>query len=172
MSSAVTEDKGRSSSNSIVAFRTAVSATVLRWRPRFFGSSMSDLTLVGDIIVVGRSRDFQPPIQFLVDVRVLVPDLRDRVGTQGKPYGRLLGVGQLEDGGGELLRVTRLLVVRPRGEGPHRSNRLGVVLDPVLRAGKRRRTQEVGAEEPRLDDRGVDAQGSQLQRQCLAQPLD
>src|SRR5262249_18717475 len=134
MSSAVTEDKGRSSSNSIVAFRTAVSATVLRWRPRFFGPSMSDLTLVGDVIVVGRSRDFQPPVQFLVDVGVLVPDLCDRVGTQGKPHGRLLGVGQLEDGGGELLRVARLLVVRPRGEGAHRPDRLRVVLDLVLRA--------------------------------------
>src|SRR5262252_8813500 len=154
MSSAVTEDKGRSSSNAIVAFRTAVSATVLRWRPRFFGSSMSDLTLVGDIIVVGRSRNLQPPIQFLVDVRVFVPDLCDRVGAQGKPHGGLLGVRQLEDGGGELLRVARLLVVRPRGEGPHRPDRLGVVFDPVLCAGKRRRTQEVGAEEPWLDHGG------------------
>src|SRR5262249_1044954 len=137
MSSAVTEDKGRSSSNSIVAFRTAVSATVLRCRPRFFGSSMSGLTLVGDIIVVGRSRDFQPPVQFLVDIRVLVPDFCYRVGTQRKPYGGRLGVGQLEDGGGELLRVARLLVVRPRGKGPHRPDRFGVVLNPVLCAGKR-----------------------------------
>src|SRR5262245_32301535 len=103
MSSAVTEDKRRSSSNSIVALRTAASATVLRWRPRFFGSSTSDLALVGDVIVVGRGRDFQPLVQFLADVRILVPDLRDRVGAQGKPHGRLLGVGQLEDGGGELL---------------------------------------------------------------------
>src|SRR5262249_34426324 len=111
MSSAVTEVKGRSSSNAIVAFRTAVSATVLRWRPRFFGSSTADLALVGDFIVVGRGRDFQPLVQLLVDIRVLVPDLGDRVGAQGEPHGRLLGVGQLEDGGGELLRVARLLVV-------------------------------------------------------------
>ena len=96
----------------------------------------------------------------------------DGVGAGDEAPRRLLLVGDRQQRLGELGRVADLLAVLALPELELRGVALGVVLDRRRGVVRRLLREELGAEEPRVDDGRVDAERRDLGRERLHPALD
>src|SRR5580658_11364630 len=84
------------------------------------------------------------------------------IGTSGKAGRRLFESGEMHKCVGELSRVAALLAVHAAPSGNDLPGLLGVVVDGGLGVGRGVSTEELSAEEARLDEHCADTEGGDL----------
>src|ERR1700733_14317585 len=94
------------------------------------------------------------------------------IGTSGKPERRLFESGEMHNCMSELSRVAALLAVHAAPSVNDFPGLLGVIVDGGLGVGGGVFTEELSAEEARLDEHRADAGGGDLRGKRLHPPFD
>src|SRR3954463_14469411 len=119
-----------------------------------------------------RRRQLAVGVDLLLAFGELLLGLRERVGAGDEAERRLLFVGDDQERPGELGGVAALLAVHALPELALRGVALGVVLDRRGGVVRRLLGEQLGTEEPGVDDGRVDAERLDLRREGLHPAVD
>jgi hypothetical protein len=114
------------------------------------------------ILPCKRGRQIAEGVRLLLQVLRLLLGDGDDIGAGDEATRRLLLAGDRDEGARELGGVAGLLAVHALVPLHSLCMTVGVVVNGRRRVGRRLLGQEIGAEEPRVDDGGGDAEGRDL----------